>query len=99
MEPCQSDHRVLGRVLVVPNFFHLRMMEATVLMVTYNVAEFFEGTLPQISASTQSCVRALWTIPSTSLLGFWSDMHCQLKDLMCVSFQIMSNQLVETSEE
>ena len=29
----------LGRVLVVPNFFHLRMMEATVFLGTYNSAE------------------------------------------------------------
>ena len=31
----------LGRVLVVPNFFHLRIMEATVLLGTFNAAEFF----------------------------------------------------------
>jgi hypothetical protein len=29
----------LGRVLVVPNFFHLRMMEATVFLGTFNAAE------------------------------------------------------------
>jgi hypothetical protein len=40
------------------------------------------GTLPQICASTQSCLRALRTIPSTSWLGFCSDVHCQLWDLM-----------------
>jgi hypothetical protein len=47
LELCQSDHRVLGhlgflvtlasqpgpgKVLVVPNFFHLRMMEANVFL-------------------------------------------------------------------
>ena len=31
----------LGRVLVVPNFFHLRMMEATVLIGTFKAAEIF----------------------------------------------------------
>jgi hypothetical protein len=31
----------LGRVLTVPNFFHLRMMEATVFLGTFNDAEFF----------------------------------------------------------
>jgi hypothetical protein len=36
------------------------------------------GTLPQISTSTQSCLRALWT----SWLCFCSDMHCQLWDLI-----------------
>ena len=29
------------RVLVVPNFFHLRIMEATVLLGTFNAADFF----------------------------------------------------------
>ena len=58
----------LGRVLVVPNFFHLRMMEATVFLGTFNAAYIF-GTLPQICASTQSCLGALQTIPLTSWLG------------------------------
>ena len=40
------------------------------------------GTLPQICASTQSYRGALLTIPSTSWLGFCSDMHCQLWDLI-----------------
>ena len=31
----------LGRVLVVPNFFHLRMMEATVFFGNFNTAEVF----------------------------------------------------------
>ena len=51
----------LGRVLVFPNFFYLRMMEATVFVGTFTAA-----------------------IPSTSWLGFCSDMHFQLWDLMCV---------------
>ena len=59
----------LGRVLVVPNFFHLRMMEATVFLGTINAAEMF-WSLPQICASTQSCLGALRTIPSISWLGF-----------------------------
>ena len=67
----------LGRKLVVPNFFHLRMMETTVFLGTFNDADIF-GNLPQICALTQSCLRALRTIPSTSWLGFCSDMHCQL---------------------
>ena len=40
------------------------------------------GTLPQICVSTQCCLGALRTIPSTSWLGFCSDMHCQLWDLL-----------------
>jgi hypothetical protein len=31
----------LGRVLVVPNFFHLRIMVATVFLGTLNAAEIF----------------------------------------------------------
>ena len=42
----------------------------------------FVSTFPQICASTQSCLRALQTISSTSWLGFCSDMHCQLWDLI-----------------
>ena len=67
----------LGRVLVVPNFFHLRRMEATVFLGPSMLQTCF-GTLPQICASTQSCLGALCKIPSTSWLGFCSDMHCQL---------------------
>ena len=37
----------LGRVLVVPNFFHLRMMEATVFLGTFNAAEFFLLSFPR----------------------------------------------------
>ncbi|XP_024253842.1 transmembrane protein 164 isoform X3 [Oncorhynchus tshawytscha] len=39
-------------------------------------------TMLQICALTQSCLGALRTIPSTSLLGLCSDMHCQLWDLL-----------------
>jgi hypothetical protein len=47
-----------------------------------SILQTFLGTLPQICASTQSCLRALQTIPSTSWLGYCSDMHCQLWDLI-----------------
>jgi hypothetical protein len=51
---CLAIRPALGRVLVVPSFFHIRMMEATVFLDL----QFF-GTLPQICASTQSCLGAL----------------------------------------
>ena len=35
-----AGHQPLGKVLVVPNFFDLRMMEATVLFGTFNAAAF-----------------------------------------------------------
>ena len=40
---------VLGRLLVVPNFFQvLRMMEATVLLGTFNAAEMFWYPSPDL---------------------------------------------------
>ena len=47
-----------------------------------SMLQTFFGTLPQICASTQTCLGCLRTIPSTSLLGFCSDMHCQKWDLI-----------------
>jgi hypothetical protein len=38
----------LGRVLVVPNFFHLRMMEATVFLGTFNIADSFWYRSPDL---------------------------------------------------
>ena len=38
--------------------------------------------LGDLQCSTQSCLKALQTIPSTSRLGFCSDMNCQLWDLI-----------------
>ena len=62
LELCQSDHRVLGhllagspalgRVLVVPNFFHLRMMEATLFLRTFNAAEMFCYPSPDLCLDT-----------------------------------------------
>ena len=74
----------LGRVLVVPNHSHLRMTAAIALLGIFNAADIF-WCLPQICASTQSCLEALQTIPSTSWLGFCADMHCQLCDLIQTS--------------
>ena len=36
------------RVLVVPNFFHLRMMEASVFLGTFNAAEMFWYPSPDL---------------------------------------------------
>ena len=43
---------------------------------------FFLVPFPQICTSTQSGLGALWTVPSTSWIGFFSDMQCQLWDLI-----------------
>ena len=42
----------LGRVLVVPNFFHLRMTEATVFLVSFNAAEMFWYHSPDLCLDT-----------------------------------------------
>ncbi len=76
-----AEWPALGRVLVVPSFFHLRIMEATVLLGTFSAAEIF-CSLSQICASIQSCIWALQAVPLTSWLGFRSDMHCQLWGLL-----------------
>ena len=57
---------VLGRVLVVPNF-HLRMMEATVLIGTFKTAEIFLYPSPDFFWR-QSCLSGRQTIPWTSCL-------------------------------
>ena len=60
----------LERVLVVPNFFHLRMMEPLRSWGPSILKECF-GNLPQICASTQSCLGGIWEILSTSWLVFF----------------------------
>ena len=42
----------LLRVLVVPNLFHLRMMEATVFLGTFNMAEMFCYPSPDLYLGT-----------------------------------------------
>ena len=42
----------LGRVLVVSNFYHLRMMEATVFLGTFNAAEIIWYPSPDLCLDT-----------------------------------------------
>ena len=42
----------LGRFLVVPNFFHLRMMEATMFLWTFNAADMFWYSSPGLCLDT-----------------------------------------------
>lgn len=58
----------LGRVPLLPNFFHIRIKEATALIGTFSAADLFFPKLPSICALTQSCLLALQAVPSTSLL-------------------------------
>lgn len=57
--------QALGRVLVVPNFFHLRIMEATVLLGAFHAAEHL----------TQSWLSTQLVDPLTSWMNFKS--HCK----------------------
>ena len=47
-----DERTALGRVLVVPNFFHLRMMEVTVFWGTLNAAEMFWYPSPDLWLDT-----------------------------------------------
>ena len=49
----------LGRLLVVPNVLHLRMMEATVFLGTFNAAEMF------LFPSRNLCLDAILSLSST----------------------------------
>jgi hypothetical protein len=52
-------HPALGRVLVVPDFYHLGMMEATVLLGTFNAAELLLVPFPR-SVPRQNPVSELY---------------------------------------
>ena len=81
--PCQSDHAQFGRVACTrkslggSKFLPFKHDGGHCLLGDLQCCSF-----PQICASTQSCLGALQTILSTSWLGFCSDMHCQLWDLI-----------------
>ena len=93
----------LGRVLVVPNFFHLWMMEATVLIGTFNAADIF------LYPSRDLCLDTIlsWRSADNSLdFMAWFVLWHALSTVgpyidRCVPFQIMSssiNWIVETSQ-
>ena len=91
MDLCQCDHRVLGPLPVSPiaQFGRAassrKSLGGSKLLPFNNVGhgvlgdlqmlQMFFGTLTQICASKQSCLGALRTVPSTSWLGYCSDMH------------------------
>ena len=85
----------LGRVLVIPNFFHLRMMEATVFLGTFNAAEMFCYPPPDLCLDTilsQSSKDNYFDLMSWFLfLHALSTVGLYIGK--CVPFQIISNQL------
>ena len=72
-----SSRKGLGGSKVLP----LNNDEATVFLGIFNAAEMFWYPSPDLCLDT-ILSRALRTIPSISWLGFCSDMHCQLRDLI-----------------
>ena len=82
-----------GSVLVVPNFFHLRMMEATVFLRTFNAADIFLYPSPDLCLDTilsQSSTENSFDLMAWFLLT--CNVNCGTLN-RCVPFQIMSNQL------
>ena len=82
----------LGRILVVPNFFHLKMMEASVFLGTFNAAEMFWYPSPDL------CLDTILSQSSTDNSVAWFFLWHALSTVgpyiaWSVPFQIMSNQL------
>ena len=59
----------LGSVLVIPNFFHLRMMEATVFLGNFNTAEMFWYPSPDLCLDTILCRGLVFALTCTVNCG------------------------------
>jgi hypothetical protein len=100
----------LGRVLVVPNFFHLRMMEVTVFLGTFNIAEMFWYPSPDLCfdiilsrCSTDNSFDLIaWFLLWHALLtvGHYIDrcVPLQIMSIQLNLLQVDANQVVETSQ-
>ncbi len=93
-----AGRSALGRVLVVPNVFHLRIMEATVLLGTLSAAEFFLVTLarsvPCHNSVSELFRQFLWPHDSHLL---WHALWAVRSYIdRCVAFLIKSNQYNQT---
>jgi hypothetical protein len=75
-----SSRKSLGGSKHLP-FFHLRMTEATLFLGTFNATEMFWYPSPELCLDT-ILSRSCTDNRLTKLLGFCSDMHCQLWDLI-----------------
>ena len=92
---CLAGLPALGRALVVTNFLHLRMMEATVFLGTVNAAEMFWYPSPDLCLDT---ILSLSSMDNSFYLMSWFLLWHALSTVgpyidRCVPFQIMSNQL------
>ena len=80
---CCSDGRLSGRFSYLQTgSLELSQSDHRVVGHLSHQSPEFCVALPQICASTQSCLYALHAVPSTSWLGFCSGMHAQLWDLI-----------------
>ena len=66
--------RALGRVLVVPNFFHLKITEATVFLGTFNATAIFWYPFPDLCLDTIMSQRS--TDNSFNLYGLVLALTC-----------------------
>ena len=83
----------LGRVLVVPNFFPLRMMEATVFLGIFNAADIFWYPSPDL------CLDTILSLSSTDnsfdlMARFLLELKKKLKK---INGQMLHNPSVESS--
>ena len=84
-----ASRPALGRVLVVRNFFHLGMMEATVFLGTFNAAHIFWYPSPGLCLDTILSQSSMYN--SFNLMAWFLSTVVPYID-RCVPFQIMSNQ-------
>ena len=100
LELCQRYHRVFGHLpqfgwenssrksLRCSNFIHLRMIEATVFLGTFNAADIFWYPSPDLCLDT---ILSQSSRDNSFDLMAWSTVGPYI--VWCVHFQIMSNQL------
>ena len=94
----------LGRVLVVPNIFHLRMMEATVFLGTFNAAKMFWYPSPVLCLDTIQLLRPHGLVFALTCTVNCGTLYRQVSASQTMSNQLNvpqvdSNQVVETSQE
>ena len=78
------------KVLVVPNSFHLRIMEATVFLGTFNAAECFWYRSPDLCLDT---IQSRSSTDNSFDVMAWFLLWPALLTVRHVPFHIMSNQL------
>ena len=104
-----AGRTALGRALVVPNFFHLRMMETTVLLGTFNCAELFWYPSPDLcldtilsrSSTDNSFDIMAWFFALTCTVNcgtLYRQVHAFPNHVQSIEFTTGGLQVVETSQ-